>query len=137
MRDPTRIVFHTRLMSLLWILAIFVEYTQSPLQLTEDLQDLQIRLQRHGLDRFGSPMMLCWMLLRKEKSLELHPRSWAIVRFINVIKTWDVSRQRNLMTLLLGYLLGNLASEDHQQQHNCVMEGIAEDLATLTKEMEE
>ena len=120
---------------LLWILAIFLEYAQSPLQLAGELQDLKIRLRRHGLDRFGSPLMLCWLLLRKEESLELHPRSWAVVRLINVIKIWDVSKQHNLTTLLHGYLLGNQTTEAHQQQYYCVMEGIMEDLATLTGEM--
>jgi hypothetical protein len=80
-------------------------------------------------------MVLCWLLLRKDESLELHPRSWAVVRLTNVIKIWDVSKQHNLTTLLHGYLLGKQSTEAHQQQHYCVMEGIMEDLATLTGEM--
>lgn len=123
-----------RLICLLWILAIFLEYAQSPLQLEGELQDLKIRLRRHGFDRFGSPMMLCWLLLRKEESLELHPRSWAVVRLMNVIKMWDVSKQHNLGTLLHGYLLGGQTTEAHQQLYYRVMEGIREDMATLNEE---
>jgi hypothetical protein len=133
-RDPTHKISTPRLICLLWILAIFLEYTQSPLQLTEELQDLEIRLRRHGLDRLGSPRMLCWLLLRKEESWELHPRSCTVVRLINVIKIWDVSKQHDLTTLLHGYLLGNQTTDAHLQQYSCVMEGIMEDLATLTGE---
>jgi hypothetical protein len=55
---------------------------------------------------------------------------------MDVIKMWDFSKQGNLTTLLLGYLLCNLTSEAHQQQYNCVMEAMMEDLAPSTKEME-
>jgi hypothetical protein len=134
-RDPTKLITISRLTCLLWILSIFLEYARSPLQLVGELQDLQVRLQRHGLDRFGSPMMLCWLLLRKEESLEPHPRSWAVVRFINVIKIWDVSKQHDLTTLLHGYLLGNQTTDAHLQQYSCVMEGIMEDLANSTGEI--
>jgi hypothetical protein len=135
-RDSTEIAFVPLLMCLIWILTIFLEYALSPGELEGELQRLKIRLQRHGLDRSGSTLMLSWVLLRKEESLELHPRSWVVVRFINVIKTWDVSRQRNLTALLLGYLRGNLASEPHQQQYKCVIKDIMEDLATLAEEMD-
>jgi hypothetical protein len=124
-----------RLTCSLWMLAIFLEYAQSPLQIARELQDMKIRLRRHGLDRFGTPRMLCWLLLRKEESLELHPRSWAVVRLINVIKMWDVSKQHNLTTLLHGYLLGNQITEAHQQLFYGVMEGIMEDFATSTGEI--
>jgi hypothetical protein len=124
--DPTKIIYNSTIACLLWILAIFLEYAQSPLQLAGELQDLNIRLQRHGLDRLGSPMMLCWLLLGKRESLELHPRSWAVVRLVNVIKMWDVSKKHNLTTLLHGYLLGNQTTEALQQQYHCVMEGIME-----------
>ena len=80
-------------------------------------------------------MMLLWLLLGKEETFELHPRSWIVVRLINVIKIWDDSKQHNLTTLLYGYLFGNPTTEAHQQQYYCVMEGIKEDLATLTGEM--
>jgi hypothetical protein len=122
-------------MCLLWVLMIFLDCAQSPLQLGGELQDLEVRLRRYRLDRSGSPMMLCWLLLRKEESLELHPRSWAVIRLINVIKIWDVSKQHDLTTLLHGYLLGNQTTGAHLQQYCCVMEGIMEDLANLTGEM--
>jgi hypothetical protein len=134
-RDPTAKISISSLACLLWILAIFLEDAQSPLQLAGELQDLEKRLRRHGLNRFGSPLTLCWLLLRKEESSELHPRSWTVVRLINVIKTWDVSKQYNLTTLLYGYLLGNQITEAHQQQYYCVIEGIIEELATLTGDM--
>jgi hypothetical protein len=133
-RNPTKTISSSRLTCLLWILTIFLEYAQSPIHLAGELQDLKIRLQHHGLDRFGSPMMLCWVLLRKEESLELHPRSWAVVRLINVIKLWDVSKQHNLTTLLHGYLLDNQTTKAHKEQYYCVIEGIMEELAILTRE---
>jgi hypothetical protein len=121
-------IYISSLACLLWILVMFLEYAQSPLQLAGELQDLNIRLQRHGLDRLGSPMMLCWLLLGKGESMELHPRSWVVVRLINHIKGWDVSKKHNLTTLLHGYLLGNQTTEELQQQYHCVMEGILEEL---------
>jgi hypothetical protein len=133
-RDPTRKISTPRLICLLCILAIFLEYAQSPLQLEGELQGLKIRLRRHGFDRFGSPLVLCWLLLSKEESLALHPRSWAVVRLINVIKTWDVSKQHNLTTLLHGYLLGDQTTEAHEQLYYRVMESIREDMATLNEE---
>ena len=99
------------------------------------LQDLVIRLQRRGLDRFGSLLRLWWLLLKKEESLELHPRSWGAVRLLNVIKVWDDSRQDNLAILLCNYLFANSTAEAHQQQHNLVMGAIVEDLATLTRDV--
>jgi hypothetical protein len=125
-REPTRIIPISSLACLIWILSIFLDHAQSPLQLERELQDLKTR---HGL---GSPMMLCWLLLGKGESFELHPRSWAVVRLINIIKMWDISKQQNLMTLLHGYLLGNQTTEARQQQYDSVIEGIMEDLATLT-----
>jgi hypothetical protein len=120
-------------MCLLWVLTLFLEYAQSaPSQLTAELQDLEGRLRRQCLDRFGSPMMLCWLLLRKEESVELHPRSWAVVRYINVIKTWDVLKQQNLTTLLQSYLLGKKATE---AQYHRVMKSIMQDMAILIGEM--
>jgi hypothetical protein len=80
-------------------------------------------------------MMLLWLLLGKEESFELHPRSWVVVRLINIIKKWDVSKQHNLTTLLHGYLFGNPTTESHQQQYRSVMDGTMEDLITLTGEM--
>jgi hypothetical protein len=133
-RDPTKWLSITRLACLLWILTIFLDYSRSPLQLAGELQDLKIRLQRHRLDRFGLPMMLCMLLLKKEESLELHPRSWAVVRLMNVIKNWEVSKQHDLTRLLRGYLSDNQTIEAHQQQYYDIMEGIREDLATLNGE---
>jgi hypothetical protein len=125
-----------RLMCLIWVLSLFLEYAQSaPLYLAAELQDLEGRLRRQRLDRFGSPMMLCWLLLRKEESVELHPRSWAVVRHINVIKTWDMSKRQNLTTLLQSYLLGKKATETQRQQYHLVMKGVMQDMATLIGEM--
>jgi hypothetical protein len=74
------------------------------------------------------------LLLKKEESLELHPRSWAVVRLMNVIKNWEVSKQHDLTRLLRGYLSDNQTIEAHQQQYYDIMEGIREDLATLNGE---
>lgn len=134
-RNPVKVISILRLVCLLWILRIFLEHAQSPLELVGELQYLQIRLSRHGLDRFGSPMILCWLLLREEDILELHPRSWVVVRLINIIKVWNVSRQHKLTTLLYGYLLCDEASEAQQQQHYSVMKEIMDDLTTLTAHM--
>lgn len=123
-------------MCLLWILVLFLEYAQSaPSELAAELQNLEGRLWRQHLDRFGSPIMLCWLLLRKEESVELHPRSWAVVKHINIIKTWDVSRQQNLTTLLQGYLLGKRVSEAQRQQYHGVMKGVMQDMAALIGEV--
>src|SRR5262249_37914874 len=51
-RDSTRLTFIPILMCLIWILTIFLEYSQSPEQLSGELQALTLRLQRHRLDRF-------------------------------------------------------------------------------------
>jgi hypothetical protein len=134
-REPTNAVAILRLTCLIWILMIFLQYAQSPLNLALELQDLNIRLRRHGLDRFGSPMTLCWLLLREEESFKLHPRSWAVVRLINIIKMWEVSRQYNLTALLCGYLLYNQTTAAHQQLRYYIMEGIVKDLDSLTGEM--
>lgn len=69
-------------------------------------------------------MMLCWLLLGKGESFELHPRSWAVVRLINVVKIWDISKQHHLTKTLYGYLLGKETTKAHQQQYYYVMEGI-------------
>jgi hypothetical protein len=134
-RYPVKVISILRLFCLLWILRIFLEHAQSPLELVGELQYLQIRLSRHGLDRFGSPMMLCWLLLREEEILELHPRSWAVVRLLNIIKVWNISRQHKLTTLLYGYLLCDEANEAQQQQHYSFMKDIMEDLTTLAARM--
>jgi hypothetical protein len=133
--NPTRMISLTRLMCLLWILTIYLEYAHSPVQLTGELQDLYLRLRHRGINQSVSHLLLCWLLLRKEESLELHSRSWAVVRFMNVIKTWDVSIQHNLTALLLGYLLGNQTAEALQQKYDFVMEGILEDLALTEEEV--
>lgn len=120
-----------RLMCLFWILAIFMEHAQWPLKLAGELQDLQHRLIRHGLDRSGSPMMLCWVLLRDDDSGGLHPRSWAIVRYISVIKPWDGDKQQNLTRLLHGYLLRDNTTEAQQRQYYGVMENMMTEVRTL------
>ncbi|OCT47840.1 hypothetical protein CLCR_03413 [Cladophialophora carrionii] len=134
-RDPTRknLVSIPRVFCVLWILSIFLEHARSAVEIAAELQRLEERLRRHLLDRSGSPMMLCWFLLRDEKSSQLHRRSWAVVRHVNLIKMWDVDKQRNLTALLHGYLVFDETTAEAQHQlYHSVMEGIMEDMANLT-----
>ncbi|KAJ9611185.1 hypothetical protein H2200_004368 [Cladophialophora chaetospira] len=135
-RDPTRehLVSMPRIFCLLWVLSIFLEHAQSPGHVAAELQDLQRRIRLGHLETCGSPMMLCWLLLRKEEPIAVHPRSWAIVRHINLIKMWDLRQQRGLTTLLVGYLLIDQTAEAQMRQYNAVMEGVMEDMAGLNAE---
>jgi hypothetical protein len=133
--DPTKktITSMPGLTCLLWVLAIFLDHAQSPDQLADELQQLQDRLKRHQLDRFGSPMMLCWMLLKKEESGDVHPRSWVVVRHISVIKKWDADKQSDLSTLLNGFLLGNEPAEAQQRRYHSIMESIMKSEESLSE----
>jgi hypothetical protein len=115
-RNPSRQISFCRLASLLWILAIFLEYGHSPVTLKAELQRLQMRLLKHGLDRSGSTVMLCELLLKKEEYLEVHHRSYPVVRIMNVVKAWNIRQQGDLARLLYGYL-ANFYSPDAERLH--------------------
>ena len=125
------------LMCLLWVLSIFVEHAYSPPQLFGELQELQERLRRQKLDRRGSPLLLFWALLKKEDSGELHPRSWATVRFLSVIKVWSGEKQQALATLLHGYLLSCEPAEAQRRRYYLVMEGLMEEPGTADPNFED
>ncbi|KIW69241.1 hypothetical protein PV04_05128 [Phialophora macrospora] len=138
-RDPTRknLVSIPRVFCVLWVLSIFLEHAGSAVQIAAELQDVEDRLRRHGLDRSRSPMMLCWVLLRENEqssSSHVHPRSWAVVRHVNLIKMWDVDKQRDLTALLHGYLLVDRTAEAQQRLYHSVMEGLMGDMESLTED---
>jgi hypothetical protein len=136
-RDPAKVLALARLMCLLWLVSLFVAHARNPTALALYLDALLAQLSPYGLDgstssshsSTGSPMMLCWLLLKRDETLELHEISWSVVRHVNVVKAWNPRVQHALAALLYGYLAGEAETDAHQRRHDLLIEGVLRDMA--------
>ena len=127
-RNSSHVISICRLACLFWIFAIFIEHGQSPESLGFELEKLRLRLVRHGLDHYGSNLMLCELLLKEENSVEVHIRGWQLVRIMNLVKAWGIERQDDLASLLYGYLSCTYSLDVEGQHYERVMNQIKLDL---------
>jgi hypothetical protein len=107
-QDPFLLTSLCRLASLFWIHSIFLEHSKTPINLIREFRNLQARLLKHRLDCVGSTIMLWEILLKNKDGVGVDGRTWRVVRFMNVVKSWDMDLLDSLARLLYGYLSNSL-----------------------------